>query len=559
MRSLRGKLVASFVGVFIILLSVMGYQLWTFSSISKQQQEILTSDMPLLLQDEALRENVAERISVTRAYILYGDPVYKERFQQLTEQANNLQTTLTEKNPSEELTRLIALTTAFRDAVQKRVFSPYDFGNIEQAQTNLLAEVQPLAKQIEEGFKERATTRQSEMMKLSEETTKSVQAGIQTSILITLIVFACAFIGALLLSHRIVKPIKVIMRRLNLIANGELPSEPLKIHSKDEVGQMVEQLNSMTNSLRDIVSQTSHSSSNVLQRVQLVFEQSTAIRANANQVASTMEEMTNGVEQQSNDQQKLTEQVNDFASRIMTAATDGEGIKQSAQQMVQATIQAKETLNATISVVSEVATQMSDAQMEVEGLERKTKDITRLTHVIQDIAEQTNLLALNASIEAARAGEHGKGFAVVANEVRKLAEQVSASVVDISSIVMAIQQSSNGVSSTLKKGYVVVNEGTQKMSLMDQQFAGMSEDVNVVTEAIDKMSSKLYAILEETKEVNAAIENLAAIAEETAAGMEQISASTEQSAHYVQNIHQETATLRDDAVSLKDSVSKFKL
>ncbi|QPC46554.1 hypothetical protein [Mangrovibacillus cuniculi] len=122
MRSLRGKLVASFIGVFIILLSVMGYQLWTFSSISKQQQEILTSDMPLLLQDEALRENVAERISVTRAYILYGDPVYKERFQQLTEQANKLQTTLTEKNPSEELTRLIALTTAFRDAVQKKSF-----------------------------------------------------------------------------------------------------------------------------------------------------------------------------------------------------------------------------------------------------------------------------------------------------------------------------------------------------------------------------------------------------------------------------------------------------
>ncbi|QPC46553.1 methyl-accepting chemotaxis protein [Mangrovibacillus cuniculi] len=397
------------------------------------------------------------------------------------------------------------------------------------------------------------------MTTLSEQTTKSAQAGIQTSIIITLIALTFTFIGALVLSNRIVSPIKIIKSRLNVIANGELPSEPLKIQSRDEVGQMVEQLNSMTDSLRTIVSQTTLSSSNVLQRVQLVFEQSSAIRANADQVASTMEEMTNGVEQQSNDQQKLTEQVNDFATQIMTTATDGVGIKNSAQQMVQATNLAKETLNSTISVVSEVATQMSDAQREVEGLERKTKDITRLTHVIQDIAEQTNLLALNASIEAARAGEHGKGFAVVANEVRKLAEQVSASVVDISSIVMAIQQSSHGVSTTLKKGYVVVKEGTHKMSLMDQQFAGMSEEVNVVTNAIDIMSSKLYAILDETKEVNAAIENLAAIAEETAAGMEQISASTEQSAQYVHNIHQETATLRDDAVSLKESVSKFKL
>ncbi len=43
--------------------------------------------------------------------------------------------------------------------------------------------------------------------------------------------------------------------------------------------------------------------------------------------------------------------------------------------------------------------------------------------VVEDIAYQTNMLALNAAIEAARAGTQGKGFAVVAGEVRKLAER----------------------------------------------------------------------------------------------------------------------------------------
>ena len=79
----------------------------------------------------------------------------------------------------------------------------------------------------------------------------------------------------------------------------------------------------------------------------------------------------------------------------------------------------------------------------IRSLGEQSLQINLLVELIDDISTQTNMLALNAAIEASRAGEQGKGFAVVAQEVRKLAERISAATKDVGAFIDSIQEATD--------------------------------------------------------------------------------------------------------------------
>ena len=100
-------------------------------------------------------------------------------------------------------------------------------------------------------------------------------------------------------------------------------------------------------------------------------------------------------------------------------------------------------------VVSMKSAMASKREMlvQIQALERFTRELRDMAEGVASIAAQTNLLALNAAIEAARAGPAGRGFAVVAQEVRNLSNRsaetgrnISQRVGQISSAILAASQ-----------------------------------------------------------------------------------------------------------------------
>ena len=198
------------------------------------------------------------------------------------------------------------------------------------------------------------------------------------------------------------------------------------------------------------------------------------MNAGSQQIASTMQELAAGTESEAKTASELASIMGLFSTSVQEANANGENIQKSSNEVFQMTSEGSQLMKSSNEQMVKIDQIVQESVQKVQGLDVKSQEISKLVSVIQEIADQTNLLALNAAIEAARAGEHGRGFAVVADEVRKLAEQVSTSVADITEIVTGIQNESSLVAESLQDGYKEVKQGTTQIKTTQETFAGIN-------------------------------------------------------------------------------------
>ncbi|HEY1610921.1 MAG TPA: methyl-accepting chemotaxis protein [Paraburkholderia sp.] len=285
------------------------------------------------------------------------------------------------------------------------------------------------------------------------------------------------------------------------IASGDL-TVPVELHRDD------------TSSLLHAMVQMQQQLTSTVTGIQSAAE---SITLGANEIAAGNADLS----------QRTEEQASALAESASSMDTLTSNVKMNADNATQASRlaeQASSTVADGNQVVGEVVSTML-------AIAESSKEIEQIISVIEGIAFQTNILALNAAVEAARAGEQGRGFAVVAAEVRALAQRSAGAAKEIKELI------GTSVGNVTRGQTLAASAGDSMQAILTS--------VRRVTDIMGEISAASADQSEGIAQVGIAISQMDTVTQQNAALVEQAAAAA--------------ASLAEQAVHLKQSVSQFRL
>lgn len=387
----------------------------------------------------------------------------------------------------------------------------------------------------------------------------SFTKGIEDSIIWLVIAIPLCIAVGFINTLKILKPLKQIQELANRLSNYDMSTEII-LDRNDEFGVISDSLNRAQNNIRDLLIECEKNSNNVNKLSEEILATIQELANTLGFINKEIEKIDEGgqnnsgtVEEIYASIQQVTANVEELSARAETGSANSKEIQERASN---AALNSKRAIENTTRIYHDKEDVIRQAIEESKVVE----EIKIMAESIASISEQTNLLALNTAIEAARAGEAGKGFAVVAEEVGKLAEESSASVVTIQNTVDKVEKAFKNLSNNSEEILNFIKTDV-KQDLVSYGEVGdrYSEDGDFISEMSEQISVMSDSVSASIQEVSASISL-------TAKNSEEIAESTHSIRESIDNVsdamNQLSGTIAGEAKSAKDlttAISKFKV
>lgn len=360
--------------------------------------------------------------------------------------------------------------------------------------------------------------------------------------LVVTILFVIAFTllgirNGIQLGRNVVKPIKVVVERLELLAAGDLHSETPVPETNDETATLMDSLAETIQDLKIVISEIDNhlaelSDGNFLINVDNDFKgdfaqisvsfrsiiealsaamrdidsNAESVQKGATDLAGASQTLAEGATDQASAIEELTATITDISEKIHVNAQNAEKARSIVSNMNDQIIESNEHMKKNTEAMDKIR-EASDKIAEIIGS-------------IEEIADQTTLLALNASIEAARAGENGRGFAVVATQVGVLADQSSEAARNTKDLIQ------NAITA-VEEGMQLANSTAESLLAVVDNARIVNDSMTEIAEASDNQALAAAQITEGINQIAGVVESNSATSQESAAASEELSSQAD--------------------------------
>lgn len=323
-----------------------------------------------------------------------------------------------------------------------------------------------------------------------------------SNVLLSLAIAAAFLFLVVILSNRIVKPIREISGAMAHLSQkgGDLTAR-LPDQRQDEIGELASKVNSFIEHLHDICTQIEASAKKVSQA--------------STSVASYIGHTVSRTEQQQLNTDMVATAANEMGATVNEIASNASEAAGSSKTAHTESAQGSEIVKRTVAAMNQLNATMDSSVSSVNALAQEIKSITTVLDVIKGISEQTNLLALNAAIEAARAGEQGRGFAVVADEVRTLAQRTAQSTEEINEMIIRLDQSARQTVQAIQDGSEKTKASTLSVKNTGDILGNITSQVNTISDMNYQIATATEEQSQVTEEINRNVQSIAQFSQET--------------------------------------------
>ena len=337
-------------------------------------------------------------------------------------------------------------------------------------------------------------------------------------------------VGLYLYMRHVLSPLDTAVAKVAALAEGDL-NVSFATHRKDEVGQLMSALQGMVERICDIVG-----------HLHLVSGDLHDSAGDMARLAETSKIQFDRQKAETGHVDLAVGQLANSAQEVAMHTGQAAGTTAEARERI---LGSRQILAQTTESIERLAIEIDEAANVVLGLADHSDAVGQVLDVIRTIASQTNLLALNASIEAARAGEQGRGFAVVADEVRQLAIRTQASILEIETLIGALQRSSKDA-----VGVIHANRDRARQSV--DRYGQAVNNLDAFATAIAHLTDMIHQIAH-------AAEEQSRMADDIALSVSQITQLAQEHAEAADGGFAQSAHLNNLSQALRERVSYFRL